>query len=53
MAEKALPLCAPHIPELMERYEKAARRFPEMLSQLQAHMTYSAPFGDEFKGIFG
>ena len=53
MAEKPLPLCAPHIPELTERYEKAMQRFPEMLSQLQAHMTYAAPFGDEFKGIFG
>lgn len=53
MTEKPEPLCAPYLPELMERYEKAARRFPEMLSQLQAHMTYSAPFGDEFKGIFG
>ena len=53
MTEKPLALCAPYLPELMERYEKAVRRFPEMLSQLQAHMTYSAPFGDEFKGIFG
>lgn len=53
MTEKPLPLCAPYLPELMEKYEKAARRFPEMLTQLQAHMTYSAPFGDEFKGIFG
>ena len=53
MTEKPLPLCAPYLPGLMEKYEKAARRFPEMLTQLQAHMTYSAPFGDEFKGIFG
>lgn len=53
MAEKPLPLCLPYLPGLMEKYEKAARRFPEMLNQLQAHMAYSAPFGDEFKGIFG
>ena len=36
----------------MERYEKAAELFPEMLTQLQAHMTYGAPFGEEFKGKF-
>ena len=53
MAEKPLPLCAPYLPELMERYEQAAERFPEMLTQLQAHMTYGAPFGEEFKDIFG
>ena len=53
MEEKPLPLCAPYLPGLMERYEKAVARFPEMLNQLQAHMAYSAPFGDEFKGIFG
>lgn len=53
MAEKPLSLCAPYLPGLMERYEKAAARFPEMLNQLQAHMAYSAPFGEEFRGIFG
>jgi hypothetical protein len=52
MAPKPLPLCAPYLPELMERYEKAAELFPEMLTQLQAHMTYGAPFGEEFKGKF-
>ena len=38
---------------MMEAYNRAAEDFPEMLSQLQAHMTYSAPFGMEFEGIFG
>lgn len=52
MTPKPLPLCAPYLPELMERYERAAGMFPEMLTQLQAHMTYSAPFGEEFKGKF-
>jgi hypothetical protein len=52
MAPKPLPLCVPYLPELMERYEKAAELFPEMLTQLQAHMTYGAPFGEEFKGKF-
>lgn len=53
MAEKPLPLCEPYLPGLMEKYQQAMDRFPEMLTQLQAHMTYSAPFGDEFKGKFG
>lgn len=53
MAEKPLPLCAPYLPGLLEKYQQAVELFPEMLTQLQAHMTYSAPFGDEFKGKFG
>ena len=53
MTEKPLPLCAPYLPDLDKCYEKAVALFPEMLSQLQAHMTYSAPFGEEFKGAFG
>lgn len=47
------PQCS-HLDEpMMEAYNRAAEDFPEMLSQLQAHMTYSAPFGAEFEGIFG
>ena len=53
MAEKPRPLCAPYLPGLLEKYQQAVELFPEMLTQLQAHMTYSAPFGDEFKGKFG
>lgn len=47
------PRCA-HLNEgLLDCYEKALEQFPEMLSQLQAHLTYSAPFGEEFQDIFG
>ena len=53
MTQKPLPLSAPYLPELLEKYDQAASMFPEMLSQLQAHMTYSAPFGQEFSGPFG
>jgi len=53
MADKPLPLSAPYLPELMEKYRQAAEQFPEMLAQLQAHMTYSAPFGQEFADSFG
>ena len=47
------PKCTQLNPALMERYNEALTRFPEMLSQIQAHMTYSAPFEEEFMSIFG
>ncbi len=47
------PNCSHLNPLLLEQYEKAKEQFPEMLSQLQAHMTYSGPFGPEFDAIFG
>lgn len=47
------PQCAHLDTELMALYEKAAQLFPEMLNQLLSHMTYSAPFGEEFNNIFG
>lgn len=53
MAPKPLPLSAPYISDLVALYDTAGEKFPEMLSQLQAHMTYSAPFGEEFKATFG
>jgi len=53
MAEKPLPLSAPYMADLLACYDRAEEIFPEMLSQLQAHMTYSAPFGEEFKAAFG
>ncbi len=45
--------CSHLNPYLMEQYEKALAIFPDMLSQLQAHMTYSGPFTEEFDTIFG
>ena len=53
MAPKPLPLSAPYMSDLLALYDSAGEKFPEMLGQLQAHMTYSAPFGEEFKPTFG
>ncbi len=52
MEEKPNALCRSYLPELLECWEQAAARFPEMLSQLQAHMTYGAAFGEEFREKF-
>ena len=38
---------------LFRQYEEAMGQFQKMLPQLQAHMTYSAPFEAEFEPIFG
>ena len=47
------PKCA-HLDEaLWALYEQAAEQFQRMLPQLQAHLTYSAPFEKEFEPIFG
>lgn len=45
--------CAALNEPLLALYGKALEQFPEMLSGLQAHLTYSAPFGEEFEKIFG
>lgn len=45
--------CAALLEPLRERYQRAAERFPEMLMQLGAHLTYNAPLGEEFAPIFG
>lgn len=47
------PKCKHLNEDLLAQYEKAMAKFPEMLSQLQAHMTYSGSFGEEFDSIFG
>lgn len=53
MTTGANPQCA-HLNEpLMERYDLAVAQFPELLSQLQAHLTYNGVFGEEFTKIFG
>lgn len=38
---------------LLERYERAAKVFPDMVRQLGDHMAYRAPLGAEFDPIFG
>lgn len=53
MPLSANPRCAHLDGPLLACYEQAVKQFPEMLSQLQAHMTYNALFGQEFDRIFG
>ena len=47
------PSCVPLNQPLLEHYEQAVAAFPEMLSQLQAHLTYNGTLGEEFEKIFG
>lgn len=47
------PRCAALNPKLLAHYNRAVEAFPEMLSQLQAHMTYNGLLGEEFTKIFG
>lgn len=47
------PVCRELDQPLLERYRQAGRDFPEMLTQLGAHMTYNAPLGELFDPIFG
>ena len=45
--------CA-HLDEpMLALYDQAVASFPELFSQLQAHMTYNGSFGEEFAKIFG
>lgn len=45
--------CAQLDAPLLEKYELAVEQFPELLGQLQAHLTYNGVFGEEFTKIFG
>lgn len=46
------PKCA-HLNEpLMELYRKAQERYAVLLEQISAHLTYNAPFDDEFDPTF-
>ena len=47
------PACAAINEKLMQQYQEAAAAFPGMLSQLQAHLTYSAAFEEDFDAPFG
>lgn len=38
---------------LLELYGKAEEKFPDLLMQLCAHLTYNAPLGKDFSAIFG
>lgn len=45
--------CAHLNVSLLTLYHTAAAQFPDMLSQLQAHLRRNAPLGAEFEKIFG
>lgn len=47
------PKCTQMNAALLERYNGAVEAFPALLTQLQAHMTYSAPFEEGFDSTFG
>ncbi len=47
------PRCADLNEALWEKYVQAMTQFHKMLPQLQAHLTYSAPFEKEFEPTFG
>lgn len=46
------PKCAHLDKKLLELYEQALAKFPAYLEQLNAHMAYGEPFGDEFSVNF-
>lgn len=50
---KPNPRCAHLDKPLLALYRQAQELFPQLLSQLQAHMTYNALFGEDFTPIFG
>ena len=45
--------CANLDHRLLELYDQAAEAFPELLEQLQAHLTYNGALGEEFAQQFG
>lgn len=53
MASDPDPACRELNQPLMERYQQAARMFPDMVLQLGAHLTYNAPLGEDFAPMFG
>lgn len=52
MTDGPNPNCAPLDNLLMDLYRQAEIRFPKLLDQLQAHITYSAPLEKEFEPPF-
>lgn len=53
MGDAPDPVCQQFNLPLMERYDLAARRFPDLLLQLGAHLTYNAPLKEDFDPVFG
>ncbi len=52
MQSKPNPNCAPLDEEFMNLYNQATERYPKLLEQLYAHMTYNGAFGPEFDLTF-
>ena len=53
MTAKANPGCAHLDGPLLELYEEALVRFPDYLTQIQAHLTYNAILDEDFDRPFG
>lgn len=53
MTKAPNPQCCKLNKPLLELYNKAEERFPELLLQLNAHLTYNAPLGADFSQNFG
>ena len=46
------PVCSVLNEELLECYASAAQKLPELLRQMQAHLTYNAPFEEDYNPTF-
>ena len=53
MTEGPNPNCCQFNQPIMELYKKAEEKFPNLLMQLSAHLTYNAPLGTDFSATFG
>lgn len=53
MPSEPSPKCRRYDEKLMELYEQAVELYPELLRQVQAHMTYNAPLDEKFLPKFG
>lgn len=53
MEDRSDPACAEVNGQLLQLYEKAAQRYAGCLGQLQDHLAFGKPFGEELEGIFG
>ena len=47
------PRCANLDHRLLELYAQAAEAFPELLLEIQAHLTYNGALGEDFSERFG
>lgn len=52
MPEHANPKCFHLDPVLLDLYDQALSRYPDMVEQLTAYMNYGAELGDDFKAPF-